>query len=63
MQKRRRQIKGNLKTLQITITPKEIQVRYDDPTGTHAFFVEDKGIRIQSDRPVAVYAHSENGDR
>lgn len=36
-----------------------IQARYGDENGSPTVVIEDKGIRIQSTLPVAVYAHSE----
>ena len=50
----------NYKTLQIAITPSEIQARYLDINGSPNLVIENKGIRIQSTLPVSVYAHSED---
>ena len=52
-------ISQNSGKLQIAITPKEIQARYGDINGSPTLVIEDKGIRIRSTLPVAVYAHSE----
>uniref|UniRef100_A0A914X6J9 IgGFc-binding protein N-terminal domain-containing protein n=1 Tax=Plectus sambesii TaxID=2011161 RepID=A0A914X6J9_9BILA len=50
--------------LKIPITPESIQDQYPHPNITFHphIVVEDKGIRLQSDLPVAVYAHAENFD-
>ena len=45
--------------------PLTIAARYGDSAGSPTLVVENKGIRIESTLPVAVYAHSEYsvGDR
>uniref|UniRef100_A0A914VWI5 IgGFc-binding protein N-terminal domain-containing protein n=1 Tax=Plectus sambesii TaxID=2011161 RepID=A0A914VWI5_9BILA len=51
--------------LKIPITPASIEDQYPgNRTADGRIFVEDKGIRLQSDLPVAVYAHVElyNGE-
>ena len=48
--------------LQILITPLTIAARYNDQVGSTTLVTENKGIRIQSTLPVAVYAHSEIAD-
>uniref|UniRef100_A0A914XBG1 Uncharacterized protein n=1 Tax=Plectus sambesii TaxID=2011161 RepID=A0A914XBG1_9BILA len=50
--------------LKIPITPESIEDQY--PGNNHTWYdriiVEDKGIRLQSDMPVAVYVHAEETD-
>jgi hypothetical protein len=51
----------NTQTLQILITPSDIQARYDDfDNPSPALVIENKGIRIQSTLSVAVYAFNEH---
>uniref|UniRef100_A0A914VAX2 IgGFc-binding protein N-terminal domain-containing protein n=1 Tax=Plectus sambesii TaxID=2011161 RepID=A0A914VAX2_9BILA len=46
--------------LKIPITPESIQAQFPgNVTADGHIIVEDKGIRLQSDLPVAVYAHAE----
>uniref|UniRef100_A0A914X2J2 IgGFc-binding protein N-terminal domain-containing protein n=1 Tax=Plectus sambesii TaxID=2011161 RepID=A0A914X2J2_9BILA len=47
--------------LKIPITPESIEDQYpgDNYTWLDHIIVEDKGVRLQSDLPVAVYAHAE----
>uniref|UniRef100_A0A914WLP3 IgGFc-binding protein N-terminal domain-containing protein n=1 Tax=Plectus sambesii TaxID=2011161 RepID=A0A914WLP3_9BILA len=50
--------------LKIPITPESIQAQYlvNMTTAHEQVVVEDKGIRLQSDLPVSVYAHVEVSD-
>uniref|UniRef100_A0A914VZ27 Uncharacterized protein n=1 Tax=Plectus sambesii TaxID=2011161 RepID=A0A914VZ27_9BILA len=47
--------------LKIPITPMSVEDQFPgyNMTATGRIVVEDKGIRLQSDLPVAVYAHAE----
>lgn len=45
--------------MQIPIEPVTIASRFGNQIGSPTLSIEDKGIRLQSTQPVAVYAHSE----
>lgn len=48
-----------MQNVKIMITPDDIQARVGDFFDSPSLVIEDKGIRLQSTLPVAVYAHSE----